>query len=790
MSASSVKVERVGDRIHALIPFRDGKGPEAAKRIPGARWDRSAKRWVYALDWAVCAKLRVTFGNSLVIGPNLAEWAWGAREMAERMAGLATARSAKLSHMPGLAPTLAAAMDTRPYQQAGVAFLAAGRQALLADEMRLGKTLQAIGALIEAKPEGGTFAVFTIKTAVLATWKPELERWLGDEVEILTMHGSRKQREAALALAARPRPRRFRILVANVEVARIRGIKDNNTKKGGQPEYPDLFDLAWDGFVIDDSPLALLHRVGVPTQTRVGMRRLAETNPAAVRYVLTGTPFRGKHYRIWGALNWLKPDVYTSYWRWVELYFDVHHDGYGKVIGGMRPEMEKAFYAELDGLMLRRTQAEVRPELPATLYGGTPLDGKEGNPVGVWLPMEGKQATQYKAMARDAVLEFEGGGEMLADGILAELTRAKQLAGSALDSVDGKILPCLPSNKWEWIVAHMTLMGIAGEDPEGDSKVIIASQFTRYINLISRELQAMGIDHRKITGEVTAKKRAQAQSDFQAEDGPRVMLLNTTAGGVSLTLDRARTIILHDETWIDDDQKQVEARIIPTTAEAARVASSVYYLRSLGTIDEGISRTNLTAADLIAAVMDGRRGVELAKQLLTGKEAVVKSAKSSTQSTPVRVDGKPSRPLGSTRVEKPTNQGDKMAKSYPRADLLEKELTPLQVKFVKYITAQTGYEVDETTVVLFQALRTPFQKSDANQADLEKRREAAAARAEEAEEEAPAPRKAAAKKAPAKKAAPAKRAAAAKKAPAKKAAGRRLSSVADESPFDEEEEEE
>ena len=784
--SNAVKVERVGDRIHALIPFRDGQGPKAAKKIPGARWDAKAGRWVYALDWGVCAKLRAMFGSSLVIGPSLTDWAWDARDMAERMADLATARSAKLDHMPGIAPTLAEAMESRPYQQAGVAFLAAGRQALLADEMRLGKTLQAIGALIEAKPEGGTFAVFTIKTAVLATWKPELERWLGDEVEVLTMHGGREQREKALATAAEPRTRPFRILVANVEVARIKGIADNNTKKGGELSYPKLFDIAWDGFIIDDSPLALLHRVGKPTETRVGMRRLAETNPAAVRYVLTGTPFRGKHYRIWGALNWLKPEVYTSYWRWVELYFDVHHDGYGKVIGEMRSEMEAAFYAELDGLMLRRTQAEVRPELPATLYGGTPLDGKEGNPVGVWLPMEGKQATQYKAMARDAVLEFEGGGEMIADGILAELTRAKQLAGSALDYVDGDIMPILPSNKWDWITDHLTLMGIAGADPEGDSKVIIASQYTRYINLMSRELASMGIDHRKITGEVTTKKRAQAQTDFQAEDGPRVMLLNTTAGGVSLTLDRARTIIVHDETWIDDDQKQVEARIIPTTAEAARIASSVYYLRSLGTIDEGIARTNLSTSDLIAAVLDGRRGVELAKQLLTGKEAVLKSAKSDTQNTPVRVDGKVSRPLGSTRVEKPTNKENPMAKTYERADLLEKEMTPLQVKFIKYIKAQTGYDMDETSVVLFQALRTPFQKSDANQADLERRRAKAAAAAEE-EEEAPARKPA--KKAPAKKAAPVKRAAAAKKAPAKKAAGRKLSAV-DDSPFDEEEEEE
>lgn len=124
-------------------------------------------------------------------------------------------------------------------------------------------------------------------------------------------------------------------------------------------------------------------------------------------------------------------------------------------------------------------------------------------------------------------------------------------------------------------------------------------------------------------------------------------------------------------------------------------------------------------------------------------------------------------------------------KTAPRADLIEKAPTALQANFIRYMKAQTGYDIDETTVVLFQALRTPFQKSDENRADLERRRVAASEKAAEPKVER-APR--VAKKAPAKKVAPVVKAApvkrVAKKAPAKKAP--RALAVVGESPFDEE----
>src|SRR3546814_6541700 len=66
----------------------------------------------------------------------------------------------------------------------------------------------------------------------------------------------------------------------------------------------------------------------------------------------------------------------------------------------------------------------------------------------------------------------------------------------------------------------------------------------------------------KITGGVSPKKRLAAQNTFQAVGGPRIMLINTMAGGVAIDLDQhCDELFFMDETFIPDDQEQVEDRI-------------------------------------------------------------------------------------------------------------------------------------------------------------------------------------------------------------------------------------
>lgn len=89
------------------------------------------------------------------------------------------------------------------------------------------------------------------------------------------------------------------------------------------------------------------------------------------------------------------------------------------------------------------------------------------------------------------------------------------------------------------------------------------------------------------------------------------MLLNTKSGGVALTLDRADELVILDETFIPDDQEQVEDRI----HRVSRIHNViVHYVRSKGTIEETIAKKVQKREELQKQILDGSYD---AKQLLT-----------------------------------------------------------------------------------------------------------------------------------------------------------------------------
>jgi SNF2 family DNA or RNA helicase len=653
----TIYVEKVKNRIH-LEGWAGPETPTKCKRIIGAnaRWDKTGVRdkflgWSYPLDYTACLQMREQFGPNLVIGPDLLAWAKVERKKRDSLIKIVKSEAFDLPAVTALAPRLAGAMAARTYQQVGSAFLHRAQRGIIADEPGLGKTLQIMGAVLEAGLTG-PILVMAPSAAIQITWPHELKQWLPDDNVYMAV-GNRKQREDVLwnfqkGVEARPSERHW--LLVNFEMARAVQVP---TKVSGEPgpfawshkdkrtgkttkgvwhhPYSDLFFRDWSAIIADESQRALITTTPVKTdqsQARAGagMLRIRE---GGLRIAASGTPFRGKKENLWGTLNWIRPEVYTSYWNWVKANFETFDDGHTLIIGDLLPHREESFYKELDAVMIRRKKLEVVPDLPPKQYMGAPLDPSDPESLhGIWLDMDPKQTKAYDEIVENAAANLES-GTLLATGVLAELTRLKQfstcygdLESRVYKGEDGFLeeafdfVPRLPSNKFNWLVDWLDERGhFTGED---EGKVIIASQFTQIINLFSAELEKMGCPVHKLTGETKAKDRIRAKEAFQAEGGPRVFFLNTDAGGVSLTLDAADDLIFLDEKWIPDDQEQVEDR-------AHRVSRMhqvrIWYLRSLGGIEEQIARVNEDRDAMQKTLLDGRRGVDFAKVLIKSEAA-------------------------------------------------------------------------------------------------------------------------------------------------------------------------
>jgi SNF2 family DNA or RNA helicase len=615
---SKVTLSKVGNRIHADIPYNNGAGVHEAKAVPGARPKYDKSRfvcWTYPLAISTCRQLREQFGARLQITEDLADWARKAMASEQTQIHLRSATDVGLQHVPAVAPRLAEAMENRPFQKVGASFIANGRTVLIADEPGLGKTLETLAGLVETGAK--RVLVFAKKKAAETVWGAEVPRWLGDKAEVYVATGdlNKGQRDKVLdefiraagwgLLEEEVDLPKLRIVVCNIEMAR--------QKKGEAPKFPQLFLDEWDAIVVDESHKALIGKHVMSnniTQTRYGMMKLP-LKPGGLKVALSGTPFRGKSQNAWGTLNWLRPDVFTSYWRWVEEYFTVD-SGYGgsRIVQGIREDREAAYDQMIAPYLLRRTKAEVAKDMPPRQYGGTPLSsGDPHSTIGVWLDMTPAQAKHYAEIVKNGETKLAS-GDLTANGHLAELTRMKQFASCSWDiEPDGRLNARQPSNKYDWLLEFIQEREAAG------LKVVVASQFTRLLNAFSCWLEADGVASYLLTGETSEKRVAAIVGAFNDPSDPvPAVLINTMAGGESINLDAcADDVVFIDETFIPDDQEQVENRI----HRMSRIHQvNVWYLRSRETVDEEICVITGAREGAVKSRLDGSRGVQIFRNLM------------------------------------------------------------------------------------------------------------------------------------------------------------------------------
>lgn len=603
---TNINIDLDGSRIAVRFPY-DAVAVAMLKTVPGANWSKTNEQWTVPQDLTTCHTLRDIFGDNLVIGNDLRNWAWSVVRSQRNLADLSAADDAVLDVLPTVLPELAEALY--PYQRAGVKFIASSPAPLVADQPGLGKTLQVIAGIGESGLLKGDHLIVAPKTALDTVWGREILRWGRGDIFVCT--GNRKEREQVIAdfldsdeetrwLVVNPamvRRKSERVTIAGVERRRER------------PSYPDIANHEWTTVTIDEC-----HDNGTKnpkTLTAKGMYTLNVVE-GGKRIAMSGTPMTNHPIDMWGHLHFLHPDEFTSRWRWAEQWLVVRSNGFGKEIKGIQQGKENEFFKSLAPYVLRRTKGEVLTDLPPKTH------------VDVWCDMTPKQARLYKTFAEQAAAKI-GDFSVSATNILAELTRLKQFADAyqnvlGTDRDDKPILEAdwAESGKREYLADILAERGIVSHSGSGkiaaadwaadDDKVIIFSQFTGIIDGVAEWLREAGVGVATITGATPAEDRKGIQERFQNGTDIQVIVMNVKAGGTAITLDRASTVVFLDETWSPAHKEQAEDR----AHRASRIHNvTIYTLRSKGTIEETIMVRLDGKRSAHQFILDERRTLEL-----------------------------------------------------------------------------------------------------------------------------------------------------------------------------------
>lgn len=513
-----------------------------------------------------------------------------------------------LSHLtPEQVVALREQMKNGSYQGADVSFSAHAANAANFNVPGTGKTLELIGATFERGfPDDGIALVSAPKTSLPLVWEPELLFWQ-DRLVLVAPEG-RSAREAAI--------REAKVLYQNgesfwfvVNPAMLVGRFENvNGKDVFVPPYPWLHEVEWDEFIIDE-----FHMCGLGNTSTVSNKSMNKVK-AKHRQASSGTPIGGKATKLFPVLKFCNPDdpTFSNRTRWEnqwltveieERYFGKNEKRAIRNVSGIRPDREESFYEHLSQYAVRRTKEEALPWLP-------PKDR-----IHLFSDLEGgdfeDQRKQYKEFALNAEITIED-NNLSAIGILAEYTRLKQFSNAPQKvrmnpKEPGKFLltPIIEKScKLPIVLQILEELGIYKADAVSEEQVVIFSQFSSIVDALAAHLESLGVKTEKITGDVTNVERTRIAQAFQRGDGPKVLCMTTTAGGVAITLDKASTVIFMDETWNPDDQTQAEDRV----HRASRIHQvTIYYIRTKKTIEEYVYEVTQDKEEVNFNILDQRR---------------------------------------------------------------------------------------------------------------------------------------------------------------------------------------
>jgi SNF2 family DNA or RNA helicase len=558
----------------AILLNAEWRYKELCKSLPGSSWSTKEQVWTVPLSWASCLALRSTFLQNLEIGDRLNDWAMN--ELATRIQPSLALRD--LEDYEG-------DEDLFPHQRAGVAFLAASKRALLADEPGLGKTAQAIRALKLLREQGTDVfpALIVCPNTLKKNWEREFQRWW-PEVTTQVIKGSATQKKKQFEVAVESN---LDVIIVNWESLRSHsrlapygsvsltrcsdcgGHDEGVTQTRCEVHLRELNNIDFKSVVADE-----IHRSKDPKSKQT--RALWSASGAAeIRFALTGTPIANDVVDLWPILHWLSPKDWPSKTKWIERTVDTMLNAFGgMLVLGVKPHMQEEFYKTLNHHMRRMLKKRVLPWLPEVLTERRDVE------------MSTKQKKAYIQMRDHMIAELDDGGALAAPSVLTQTTRLNQFANAYAELVvnesTGELKAILsdPSCKVDAVMSDIKAKDF------GEDSVAVCAVSRQLIYLLSNAMTKAGIAHGLITGLQDENERQKSIDDFQS-GRTKWILFTAQAGGVGVTLTAARRLIMLQRPWSLVDYRQALDRVHRIGSEIHDSIIITDYITE-GTIEERV----------------------------------------------------------------------------------------------------------------------------------------------------------------------------------------------------------
>lgn len=427
-----------------------------------------------------------------------------------------------------------------PFQRVGIEWLSARKLALLADEMRLGKSPQTV---CSADKIAARRILVVCPAVARINWAREFERW----------STVRRVVQPLLSLSDVPTAP---VVICSFEYA------TRETRKLKREE--------WDVLVLDETHFC--KSVDAKRSHAIfgkdGLVRHAQRV-----WALSGTPAPNHAGELW-ILLFTFGVTSLSYEQFVDRYCTTIATGYGvgyKIIGTKKeriPELREM----LSRVMLRRTMRQVRPEIPAPLFSEFVVEaGSVEGLIDLTAELEAalqKQRSLLISAMSPASLSDDEKLRML-EGLAASVSTLRRYTGLQ------KVAPAVEL--------------VAGElEASLYAKIVIFAIHRDAVAALAKAFSERGIGVVTLTGDSSPAQKQHAQDAFNSDPKIQVFIGNIISAGTNITLAAARDVLFIEQDWVPGNNAQAAKRCSHVTKDDQ---ISVRFLALNSAIDETVTRT-------------------------------------------------------------------------------------------------------------------------------------------------------------------------------------------------------
>lgn len=536
------------------IPYRF---TDVMKTIPSARYKKP--RWLLNKGWMTALALKTSFGDMFQPSPELMQWMndYYGSTIAPAVA-LRSQVSAEEIY-PGM----------YPHQNADVLFLSTVKRGILANGMGSGKSRSAIYTLRHLKSQGEEVfpALVAAPSSTKVSWKREFEAAFPG-VKAIVIDGTAAQRRKQFKQF---HEENMDVIIMNWESIKNHsrllpfggnalvkcedhgGLDPKITSARCEVHEKELQDIQFRSAVGDE-----IHRINDPS-TKVSRAFKYATQDAEIKIAMSGTPILSAPEDLFSSLNWLDRNEYPSRVKFLDRYFNTMSGDFGgTVVLGIKPSMESEFFRGIDPFLRRMPKEVILPFLPPVV--------REVRRV----QMSAKQKKAYEELKEKSITLLDEDENILrTSSPLTNLTRLLQFASAygtikerpVYDKTTSEITQIGVEEYLELSDPSSKLDAFMEDLPDfGDSSLVVFAQSKQLLYLLSKRLDAKGIQYGMITGDQNNEER-QTYMDLFQSGKIKLILVGIQAGGTGISLHHAHTAVFLQRSWSMVDNLQAEGRV-------------------------------------------------------------------------------------------------------------------------------------------------------------------------------------------------------------------------------------